>query len=113
MTFSVTVLGNSAAMPTSKNFNSAHVLNVHEQLFLIDCGEGTQIQIKRFKLKLAKLNNIFITHLHGDHYFGIFGLLSTFDILKRKNDLHLYAPHELEKILTNKYSPIKIEYLNY
>ena len=113
MSFSITVLGNSSSMPTSKNFTSAHILNVNEQLFLIDCGEGMQIQLRRFKLKLAKLNHIFITHLHGDHYFGIFGLLSTLDSLKRKKDLHIYAPPELKKILSHKYSPIQIGYVNY
>ena len=113
MTFSLTILGNSSAIPTSKRFPTAHVLNVREQLFLIDCGEGTQIQLRRFRIKFAKIKHIFISHLHGDHYYGIFGLLSSYNLLHRKIDLHIYAPPELEKILTNKYSPVQIEQLGF
>ncbi len=101
MTFSVTVLGNSSALPTSKRFPSACVLNVHERFFLIDCGEGTQIQLRRCKIKLGKINHIFISHLHGDHIFGLFGLISTFNLIGRKSDLHIYANKNIEVILNN------------
>ncbi|HDP74786.1 MAG TPA: ribonuclease Z [Bacteroidales bacterium] len=98
MTFSVTILGSSSALPTSKRFPSAHVLNVHERLFLIDCGEGTQIQLRRFKLPINRINHIFLTHSHGDHVLGIFGLISTFNLLGRKADLHVYGVTDFEDI---------------
>ena len=91
MSFSLTILGSSSALPTSKRNPAAHVLNVHEHFFLIDCGEGTQLQINRFNIRLGKINHIFISHLHGDHIFGLYGLFSTFNLLNRKNDLHIYA----------------------
>ncbi len=99
MTFSVTILGSSSALPTSKRFPSAHVLNVHERLFLIDCGEGTQIQLRKFKLPMNRINHIFLTHSHGDHVLGIFGLISTYNLLGRKTDLHVYGPADFEEIL--------------
>jgi len=97
MSFEITILGSSSALPTSKKFPSAHVVNIHERFFLIDCGEGTQIQLRKFKIKFSKINHIFITHLHGDHFFGIFGVISTFNLLGRKNDLHIFSPGNLEK----------------
>ena len=75
MSFEITVLGSSSALPTSKKFPAAHVVNIHERFFLIDCGEGTQIQLRKFKIKFSRINHILITHLHGDHYFGLFGLI--------------------------------------
>lgn len=102
MTFSLTVLGSSSALPTKDRFPTAHVLNVHERFFLVDCGEGTQMQLKRFgNVKHSKLNNIFISHLHGDHIFGIYGLLSSLNLMGRTNDLHIYAYKDLEEILCN------------
>lgn len=99
MTFEVTILGSSSAVPTSKRNLTAHVLNVHERFFLIDCGEGTQIQLRRNKIRFGKINHIFISHLHGDHIFGLFGLISTFNLLNRNQNLHIYAHAELENIL--------------
>ena len=99
MTFTLTILGSSSALPTSDRFTSAHVLNVHEHLFLIDCGEGTQVRLRQYKLRFNKINHIFISHLHGDHFFGIFGLISSFNILGRKNPLHIYSFPELEEII--------------
>ncbi|HAF29344.1 MAG TPA: ribonuclease Z [Bacteroidales bacterium] len=99
MTFELTILGSSSAVPTSKRNLTAHVLNVHERFFLIDCGEGTQMQIRKNKIRLGKINNIFISHLHGDHIFGLFGLISTFNLLNRDTDLHIYSHPELENIL--------------
>ena len=101
MTFELTILGSSSAIPTSKRNLTAHVLNVHERFFLIDCGEGTQIQIRKNKIKFGKINHIFISHLHGDHIFGLFGLISTFNLLNRDKDLHIYAHPELEKFLAH------------
>ncbi len=99
MSFSFTVLGSSSALPTSTRNLSAYVLHIHERIFLLDCGEGTQIQLRKNKIKFGRLNHIFISHIHGDHSFGLFGLLSSFNLMGRKNDLHIYAPPELENIL--------------
>lgn len=101
MTFELTILGSSSAVPTSKRNLTAHVLNAHERFFLIDCGEGTQLQIRKNKIRFGKINHIFISHLHGDHIFGLFGLISTFSLLNRQTDLHIYAHKELEHILEN------------
>ncbi len=100
MTFELTILGSSSAVPTSKRNLTAHVLNVHERFFLVDCGEGTQIQIRKNKIRFGKIDHIFISHLHGDHIFGLFGLISTFNLLNRDKDLHIYAHTELESILS-------------
>lgn len=99
MTFELTILGSSSAVPTSKRNLTAHVLNVHERFFLIDCGEGTQLQLRRNKIRFGKIDHIFISHLHGDHIFGLFGLISTFNLLNREKDLHIFAHPELENIL--------------
>jgi ribonuclease Z len=104
--FELTILGTSSALPTSKRYPTAHVLNICERFFLIDCGEGTQIQLRKYAVKFSRINHIFISHLHGDHYYGLIGLLSSFALLGRKNDLHIYAHSELPEILK-----IQLEYL--
>lgn len=101
MLFSVSILGSSSALPTSKRFPTAHLLQVDERFFLIDCGEGTQIQLRKFKAKLGKINNVFISHLHGDHVLGIFGLISSLNLLGRKHDLNIYAHGDLNEIMHN------------
>jgi ribonuclease Z len=95
----LTILGSSSALPTSERYPSAHVLNAHERLFLIDCGEGTQMQLRKNRIRFGKINHIFISHLHGDHIFGLYGILSTFSLMGRKNPLHLYAPGNYKNIL--------------
>ncbi|MDX9811886.1 MAG: ribonuclease Z [Bacteroidales bacterium] len=95
----LTILGSSSALPTSERFPSAHVLNVHERLFLIDCGEGTQMQMRRNRIKFTRINHIFITHLHGDHVFGIYGLLSSFSLMGRVNPLNIYGPENYSAML--------------
>jgi ribonuclease Z len=98
MPMKVTILGSSSALPTSERFPSAHVLNAHERLYLIDCGEGTQMQLRKNRLRFGKINHIFISHLHGDHVFGLYGLLSTFNLMGRSTPIRLYAPatyHEM------------------
>src|SRR5512141_2731884 len=95
----LTILGSSSALPTSERYPSAHVLNAHERLFLIDCGEGTQMQLRRSRIRFGKINHIFISHLHGDHIFGLYGLLSTFGLMNRQIPLHLYAPENYNSIL--------------
>lgn len=101
MEFSVTILGTSSALPTIDRYPTAHALNVHERFFLIDCGEGTQAQLRRNHIKMVRINHIFITHLHGDHLFGIFGLLSSMNLLGRTNDLHIYGHRLLEDVLND------------
>jgi ribonuclease Z len=97
----LTILGSSSALPTSERYPSAHVLTAHERLFLIDCGEGTQMQLRKNRIRFAKINHIFISHLHGDHVFGLYGLLSTFSLMGRKAPVHLYAPENYNHILNS------------
>ncbi|MBP3714114.1 MAG: ribonuclease Z [Phocaeicola sp.] len=97
--FEVNILGCGSALPTTRHFASSQVLNIREKLFMIDCGEGTQLQLRRSKLKFSRLNHIFISHLHGDHCFGLIGLLSTFDLLGRTAAMHIYAHPDFEPIL--------------
>ena len=100
MKFELTILGSSSALPTSKRNLTAHVLNVYERFFLIDCGEGTQIQLRKNRIRFGKINHIFISHLHGDHFYGIFGLLSSYNLLGRTSDLHIYAHISLKKAIS-------------
>jgi ribonuclease Z len=95
----LTILGSSSALPTSERFPSAHVLNAHERLFLVDCGEGTQMQLRKLRIRFGKINHIFISHLHGDHVFGLYGLLSSFSLMGRSAPLYLYAPAAYNEIL--------------
>lgn len=97
--FELTILGCSSATPTSTRNPTAQLLNIAERFFLIDCGEATQIQLRKFKLKFQRINHIFISHLHGDHYLGLIGLLSSMHLLGRTVDLNLYCPPELEEII--------------
>lgn len=97
--FQLTVLGSSSATPTSKRNPTAQLLNIAERFFLIDCGEATQIQLRRFKIKFSRINHICISHLHGDHYLGLIGFLSSLHLLGRTTDLNLYCPKELKEIL--------------
>jgi ribonuclease Z len=112
MPMKVTILGSSSALPTSERFPSAHVLNAHERLFLIDCGEGTQMQLRRNRIRFGKINHIFISHLHGDHVFGLYGLLSTFSLMGRVAPLHLYAPGNYDTMLRSHLADFDI-HLNY
>ncbi len=99
MQFSVTILGSSSALPTSERFPTAHLLIVNEHFFLIDCGEGTQMQLRKYRIRIGKINHIFISHLHGDHIFGLFGLISSFSLLGRTTPLHIYGTDLLEELV--------------
>ncbi len=112
MTFEVTILGSSSASPSYQRHPSAQVLNILERFFLIDCGEGTQIQMERYKIKYHRINRIFISHLHGDHYLGLMGLMSTMHLQGRTKELHIYAAKELEEIIDIqlKYSQTTLRY---
>lgn len=95
----VTILGNNSAVPAHGRHPTAQVLQSEEHLMLIDCGEGTQMQLSLYKIKKSRINHIFISHLHGDHYFGLIGLLTSFALNNRINDLHIYSPSELKSII--------------
>ena len=97
--FSVTILGSSSALPTSTRFPTSQVVNLNERLYLIDCGEGTQIQLRKFGFKAGKINHIFISHLHGDHIFGLPGLISTMALGGKKGELHIYSHSELKLMM--------------
>ncbi len=99
MTFSINVLGCGAAIPLTYRNPSAQLINVHEKLYLIDCAEGTQVQLRRNHIRLQKINHIFISHLHGDHYFGFMGLITTLHLLGRSTELNVYADPGLEEIM--------------
>lgn len=99
MQFQVTILGCGAATPTSRHKPTAQVVNLHDKYFLIDCGEGTQMQLRKYKVKMQRIQAIFISHLHGDHFFGLIGLLSTYNLLGRKTPLTIYGPAGLEEVI--------------
>lgn len=98
--FEVTILGCSSATPTSSRNPTSQILNQCDRFFLIDCGEATQIQLRRFKFKIQRINHIFISHLHGDHYLGLPGLLGTMHLLGRDKELHIYSPPGLQEIIS-------------
>lgn len=97
--FGVTILGNNSALPAYDRHPTAQVVTLDQFQFLIDCGEGTQMQLSRYKIRRSRINHIFISHLHGDHYFGLPGLITSMGLLNRETDLHLYAPAPLKPIL--------------
>lgn len=97
--FGVTILGNNSAIPAHDRHPSAQAVTIANQVLLIDCGEGTQMQIKDYKVKRSKINYIFISHLHGDHYFGLIGLLSSMALISRTEPLHLFAPPQLFEVI--------------
>lgn len=114
--FEVTILGTGSASPTTKRNPTAQLLNASERFFLIDCGEGTQVQLRKNKLSMHRIDHIFISHLHGDHYLGLLGLLQSLHLLGRKNPLTLYCFPELKEIIDiqNKHSQTVLNYqINY
>lgn len=99
MNFGVTILGNNSALPAHDRHPTAQVVTAHDRLYLIDCGEGTQMQMSRYRIRRSRIRHIFISHLHGDHYFGLIGLLNSFGLQNREHPLHIYAPAPLQQIL--------------
>ena len=97
--FKVHILGCGSALPTLKHYASSQVVEIRQKLMMIDCGEGTQMQLRRSKLRFTKINQVFISHLHGDHCFGLIGMISTFGMLGRTAPLHIYATGELQAML--------------
>ncbi len=114
--FSVTILGSSSALPTSSRFPTSQVVRLNEQLFLLDCGEGTQIQLRKFGFKMGKINHIFISHLHGDHIYGLPGLISSLALYGKKGELHIYAHSDLQQMMEgmmkfmNEIADLKVKY---
>lgn len=99
MEFEVTILGSSSATPTATRNPSAQILHFRNKFFLIDCGEGTQVRIRQNRIKYQKIDKIFISHLHGDHYLGLFGLLCSLNLNNRKQPVEIYCPEPLEELI--------------
>jgi ribonuclease Z len=95
----LTILGCYAATPRTITNPTSQVLEIKNRMFLIDCGEGTQVQLRKNKIKFSKINQVFISHLHGDHFYGLIGLISTFSLLGRTTDLHIYGPIGIKEII--------------
>lgn len=95
----LTILGCYAATPRTFTNPTSQILEIKNRLFLIDCGEGTQVQLRKNKIRFSKINHIFISHLHGDHFFGLIGLVSTFTLLNRTTDLHIHGPKGIKEII--------------
>lgn len=100
MSFNVTILGSSGALPAYGRYPSAQLVEIQNRYFLIDCGEAVQMQLMRFQANYHRVNHIFISHLHGDHYLGLMGLIFTMHLQRRMNDLHLYSHRGLDEIIT-------------
>jgi ribonuclease Z len=97
--FGVTILGNNSAIPAYNRHPTAQLVTLNNHAFLIDCGEGTQMQMMKYKVRHNKINHIFISHLHGDHYFGLMGILTSMGLMRREAPLHLFAPLLLQEII--------------
>ncbi len=106
----VTILGNNSALPAFGRHPTSQIVSVHGDHLMIDCGESTQIQMQRFGFKWRKLKHIFISHLHGDHYFGLAGLINSMSLLRRTLPLHVYGPAELEGMLQKVQETAQTEY---
>src|SRR2546430_13259285 len=96
---SVTILGNNSAVPSFNRHPTSQVVSHDGTNYLVDCGEGTQIQMIKYKVRRGKISHIFISHLHGDHYFGLVGLINTFSLLSHKQELHVFGPSPLQEII--------------
>lgn len=105
----LTILGNNSAIPAWDRNPTAHILQSLDECYLIDCGEGTQMQMSKYKIRRSRINHIFISHLHGDHYFGLIGLITSMGLLSRTQDLHLHTPAILEDIINLQLSVANIK----
>jgi len=99
MSLKLTILGCHSATPRTSAHPTAQLLEIQNRFFLIDCGEGTQVQLRKYKVKFSKIKHIFISHLHGDHVFGLIGLISTFRLLNRETELHVYGPKGIKEFI--------------
>ncbi len=96
----LTILGCHSATPRVNEHPTSQVLQIRNHLFLIDCGEGTQVLLRKYSIKFSRIKHIFISHLHGDHFFGLVGLISTFRLLSRESELHVHGPKGIKEIIT-------------
>lgn len=112
MAFEVTILGSNSALPAHGRHPTSQVLHVHDSLYLIDCGEGAQIRLEKYKVKHGKIEEIFISHLHGDHFFGLVGLLTSYHLNHREKPLTIFCPKGLDEIINVqlKYSDTHLRY---
>ena len=108
----LTILGSSASTPKINKHTTSQLLKIKNHHILIDCGEGIQMQLRKLRISFSKVSHIFISHLHGDHYFGLIGLISTFRLLGRTNDLNIYAPEGLQELI-NLHLKLSHSWLNY
>lgn len=110
--FEVTILGNTSSIPVHGRNHTSQVIRYGQELLLLDCGEGTQIQIRKYKVKSSRITHVFISHLHGDHYLGLVGLLSSYNLAKRTKPLTIFGPQGLDEIITTnfRWSNTKIGY---
>src|SRR5688500_331725 len=99
MSFEVTILGSNSALPAHGRHPTSQVINIHDRLFLVDCGEGTQMQIEKYRIRSGRIETIFISHLHGDHFFGLVGLITSYHLYNREKALTVYSPPGLEEIV--------------
>lgn len=113
MSIYLKILGCGSALPTVRRSATAQILKNYEKLFLIDCAENTQVQLRKYSVKFAVIDNIFISHLHGDHFFGLFGLLSSFSLMGRTKTLNIFAHDNLRKMLQSDCSPVKLDELDF
>ena len=97
--FAVTILGNNSAVPAFNRHPTSQVVTLDGNNYLVDCGEGTQIQMINYKIRRSKISHIFISHLHGDHYFGLIGLINSFSLLSHQQELHIFGPSPLKEII--------------
>lgn len=112
MEFEVTILGSNSAIPAHGRNQTSQLVSVGNSFLLIDCGEGTQIQLRKYKLKFGRIDFIFISHLHGDHFYGLMGLISSFHLVKRERLLTIFGPSGLDEIITTqlKYTNTKLSF---
>jgi ribonuclease Z len=112
MAFELTILGSNSALPAHGRHPTSQILNIKDRLFMIDCGEATQIQLMRYKVRFNKIDHIFISHLHGDHYFGLIGMITSYSLNGRKNPLNILGPEGLQDIIYTqlKYSGTQLGY---
>lgn len=113
MSFNVKILGCGSALPTTYRNATAQVVSHNGQLYLVDCAEATQVVMRRNSVRIGGLNHIFISHLHGDHYYGLFGLLSSLDLMGRKGDVYVHCPPRLQQMLESQHSPVLIHELGF
>lgn len=99
MAIKLVILGCHSATPRTDAHTTSQLLEINNQYFLIDCGEGTQVQLRKHKVKFSRISRIFISHLHGDHFYGLIGLISTFGLLNREKELHVYGPVGIKEVI--------------